>query len=1307
MPQIAHSVLNIWIVKALYVGGGIRRLRSLYHEGSYHKVLKILDSEGDYSDLIDDREKLELYISSCYREKKPRKMGFVLKEVFESGEHLEIVWKLLQASIEEERGDAVKIIRNSAKDSQMATVMIDSIILEARMKDKLRFEKTSTKSVSNEISKLLNNDDFYDCEFANSTIKSVKTRVRKLYRSKKYSRVISWLKKVNPRDKNFESYKFLLLSMWSIGDPKKASELAKNALKEINDSRNIDTTLDILYTIGDYQGIIDIISGLEDNDLSFKAQFLLARAKRKTGEISEYERIVEKSKFSLRERIESGSMDVEEAIINIKDVGMFGDIDLSERLLFSLISNPRYLSQFDSDGSTLLFADLVRDTLDRQKRSRLVDSLDFAEMLIRTGRHAQAISELEKSINHGIIDSARLYELYAIAAKRSGKRSLILNLIAEQGAQMKSATVERLAIVLEREEMHREHRKLCEKVSVLASDSFKFLRSYFNVLEKDTGTIPPSQILIKISKKNKPNPDSIIYFIERYSKSAESDDIKPLIDTLRINRLTRIYCSLRVMSAKGGTSYLEEIHEEMLVLEEEEIKSSQFAKMFSEFVNICHRNGRDDIVVELINHFGLNEKFQNKITSSLIRSLISLGDLEKSVEVLEKFSSDFSNIERWRFMIEIGDVSVVEQEIEEYAVLDNEIPDSELSSITSILFKIGKFREYLRLTEEKIIDGDFGVSDLTKHYYSLNKIGEEDTFIHRHEFLKRRYSHFPVKRAQLAVVGYDFGIEEEYVEQLILACRAEPGKFTIPLLISKEFLKLERIDIAYFFMKKALIDGQRDQEVITIGREIQNILLSLEINPNNISIDQIRGNPIFTDVEVIRKLISISEKEGHSSRSISKTRGKKRIAIQSHTLDIGGAERQASLLLTLLARNKIKNSSFALITNKIPGPKENDKTYYPTISEYDIEISQYYQIGSEEKKEDDFSEIIEMLGVSKANRIKKMISIYSDGNFDIAHTWQDYCNIYGGIAALISGVDKIIMSARTLPPPKKGRLARRQGRSYSECYRLLLESDRFILTHNSDFGNREYLEWLDIGQEKSVTIHNGLDIGKWKKTGTGRVMKEEMDIPNDASIVGSVGRLTSDKRPWLFLKVAEILISNGSEQEVSEDLENWYSQNEGVGSSKLLDWKDSTFPVENLHFVLVGDGPQLERAKSIVENSKLLSDRVHLVGFSNRVAQYLSVMDCFLLTSKVEGLPNAIIEAQAFGIPIVSTDAGGSKECFIPGKTGLLAVDDSPMGIASNVLALFEDSNFSSNSKKAGRKFIKDKFGIRAYSDSISKLYGN
>ena len=59
-----------------------------------------------------------------------------------------------------------------------------------------------------------------------------------------------------------------------------------------------------------------------------------------------------------------------------------------------------------------------------------------------------------------------------------------------------------------------------------------------------------------------------------------------------------------------------------------------------------------------------------------------------------------------------------------------------------------------------------------------------------------------------------------------------------------------------------------------------------------------------------------------------------------------------------------------------------------------------------------------------------MIEIYSENNFDVVHTWQDWCNIYGGFAAIISGTKKIIMSARTLSPPKKSILQSRSGRSY-------------------------------------------------------------------------------------------------------------------------------------------------------------------------------------------------------------------------------------------------------------------------------------
>ena len=113
--------------------------------------------------------------------------------------------------------------------------------------------------------------------------------------------------------------------------------------------------------------------------------------------------------------------------------------------------------------------------------------------------------------------------------------------------------------------------------------------------------------------------------------------------------------------------------------------------------------------------------------------------------------------------------------------------------------------------------------------------------------------------------------------------------------------------------------------------------------------------------------------------------------------------------------------------------------------------------------------------------MRNLIRIFSAGDHDIVHTWQDYCNIYGGIAALISGVKEVVMSARTMPPPQKGKLAARQGRSYLECYRILLDSERVILTHNSDFGNKEYVEWLEVPSEKNITIHNGVDVAKWRK----------------------------------------------------------------------------------------------------------------------------------------------------------------------------------------------------------------------------------
>ena len=59
-----------------------------------------------------------------------------------------------------------------------------------------------------------------------------------------------------------------------------------------------------------------------------------------------------------------------------------------------------------------------------------------------------------------------------------------------------------------------------------------------------------------------------------------------------------------------------------------------------------------------------------------------------------------------------------------------------------------------------------------------------------------------------------------------------------------------------------------------------------------------------------------------------------------------------------------------------------------------------------------------------------------------------------------------------------------------------------------------------------------------------------------------------------------------------------------------------------------------------------------MVGFTDSVDDWMQTFDVLLQTSVVEGLPNTLIEAQYCGVPVVTTDSGGSKETIVDGVTG-------------------------------------------------------
>ncbi len=92
-------------------------------------------------------------------------------------------------------------------------------------------------------------------------------------------------------------------------------------------------------------------------------------------------------------------------------------------------------------------------------------------------------------------------------------------------------------------------------------------------------------------------------------------------------------------------------------------------------------------------------------------------------------------------------------------------------------------------------------------------------------------------------------------------------------------------------------------------------------------------------------------------------------------------------------------------------------------------------------------------------------------------------------------------------------------------------------------------------------------------------------------------------------------------------------------------------PLPDAHLLVVGDGPLLEHCRSRVRENDL-EGRVHFLGSRGRL---MAASDCFVLPSKFEGLPLAILEAMAARLPVVACDVIGTRDCVRHQQTGFLA----------------------------------------------------
>jgi glycosyltransferase involved in cell wall biosynthesis len=204
------------------------------------------------------------------------------------------------------------------------------------------------------------------------------------------------------------------------------------------------------------------------------------------------------------------------------------------------------------------------------------------------------------------------------------------------------------------------------------------------------------------------------------------------------------------------------------------------------------------------------------------------------------------------------------------------------------------------------------------------------------------------------------------------------------------------------------------------------------------------------------------------------------------------------------------------------------------------------------------------------------------------------------------------------------------------------------------------------------TIANGISLERFQPLPAERArIRRELRVSDDAPLVGAVAVFRKQKRLDLWLRAARTIVTQRPE----------------------------------VRFVLVGDGPLRAEVEAGIQ-ALGLAGSVLLPGLQADVRPYLAAMDAYLMTSDFEGLPIALLEAMASGLPAVVTDAGGIPGVIEHGRNGFMLARGDVAGIERTlqyVLAVTPEERKAWGA--AARSRVAEHFSTARMMRAIERIY--
>jgi glycosyltransferase involved in cell wall biosynthesis len=282
--------------------------------------------------------------------------------------------------------------------------------------------------------------------------------------------------------------------------------------------------------------------------------------------------------------------------------------------------------------------------------------------------------------------------------------------------------------------------------------------------------------------------------------------------------------------------------------------------------------------------------------------------------------------------------------------------------------------------------------------------------------------------------------------------------------------------------------------------------------------------------------------------------------------------------------------------------------------------------------------------------------------FEVVHTHDLWSNLMGLPAARLAGVPAIVSSRRDL-----AHFDWYQGKKRNWLRRIQNLSN--VILANATPIRDALIAEDGFSPAKLRVIHNGVDTEKFQRAQPDR----ERLFPGAAhqTLVVLVGNMHSDVKghPWLIAAALKVL------QEFPET-----------------------------RFVLAGDGdgrPQFEEQAARLGVQQNFS----FLGRRSDIPELLASCDIAVLPSRAEGLPNAVLEYMAAGLPTIASRVGGNSELVEDGVTGLLVRSEDDEALSAALLRLLRDPELARRLATNGNRLAVEHYSFERLVREVEELY--